>query len=496
MTEDATRKIRSTVAPTALVIFGITGNLAKHMLLPALYHLLSEGLLPEKFEIVGVFRREPDIDDLLQEAEIQLLRDHDNVDPDLLAALRERIHPIKMDSTDPEGFKRMAKLLAGLEKDTGMRLNRLFYLAIPPSIFKKVIDGLSSAGLNVATDGRASRILVEKPFGYDLTSAQELIDFMSARFTEEQIYRIDHYLAKETAQNILTFRFNNPLIEGIWSRQFIDHIQITAIEKIGIQGRVAFYENMGALRDFVQSHLMQLMALVMMEYPPGLTAETIHKEKLLLLESIEQIAPKHVEDIAVRGQYADYRTEVGNSETNTETFAAVKLEVANSRWGGVPVLMRTGKSVAAKATEITVVFKDRTRRDTPDNLLTIRIQPGEGISLKLLAKKPGFSTEVQPVIMDFSYASAFDGHQPDAYERVLIDAMRGDQSLFATSAEVLASWRLIQPILDTWRAGGDAPETYVSDSWGPDGADQLAASFGSSWVNNPYEPIKKEEETE
>lgn len=470
--------------PSALIIFGITGNLSQRMLLPALYHLEYEHLLPENFVIVGVFRREPDVEAIIREAEIQILRTHQEVDPTVLAKLQARIHTIKMNSTDPDDFKRLKTLLAELDKTAGVALNHLFYLAIPPNIFKKVVGNLAICGLNQCDNDRASRILIEKPFGDDLASAEALIEYMSERFDEKQIFRIDHYLAKETAQNILTFRFNNPLIEGIWSRQFIDHIQITAIEKIGIQGRSAFYENIGALRDFVQSHLMQLMALVMMEYPENLSAAAIHKEKLLLLESIEPIAAKHVDDVAARGQYDTYREEVQNPDSSVETFAAIKLEVANSRWGGVPVLLRTGKAMAEKATEISIIFKDRTRRALADNLLTIRIQPNEGISLKLLAKKPGFGNEFQPVEMQFGYSGAFNGHQPDAYQRVLMDALRGDQSLFATSAEVLASWRLLQPVLDAWKNRTDAPEVYKTGSWGPESAHELAENYGCEWVNN------------
>ena len=229
---------------------------------------------------------------------------------------------------------------------------------------------------------------------------------------------------------------------------------------------------------------MQLMALVMMEYPQDMTAESIHKEKLLLLESIESIAPKHVEDIAVRGQYKGYPDEAGNPDSRVETFAALKLEVANSRWGGVPVLLRTGKALAGKNTSISIMFKDRTRRDLADNLLKIRLQPNEGISLELIAKKPGFDDQLQPVEMNFTYSGTFDGHQPDAYQRVLMDAMRGDRSLFASSNEVLASWRLLQPILDSWKADSDAPDSYEKGSWGPAAADTLAQNYGTAWIND------------
>ena len=471
--------------PSALVIFGITGNLAQRMLLPALYYLEKEQLLPEMFAIVGIFRRDPDLNAILGEASDQIESGGDSVDPAVLSRLKARLHTVKMDSTNPEHFKLLAAKLSELDEAAGAKLAHLFYLAIPPNIFRDVIGNLAKVGLNRTHAGtHASRILVEKPFGDDLASAQALIEFMSGTFEEDQIFRIDHYLAKETAQNILTFRFNNPLVEGFWSRQFIDHIQITAIEKIGIQGRAAFYENIGALRDFVQSHLIQLMALVMMEYPENLRAEAIHKEKLLLLESIEPIAAKHVEDVAVRGQYEGYRAEVGNAASNVETFAALKLEVANSRWGGVPVFLRTGKAMATKATEIVVVFKDRSRRELSDNQLIIRIQPNEGISLKLLAKKPGFSNELQPVQMEFCYSGTFDGHQPDAYQRVLMDALRGDRSLFATSDEVLASWRLLQPVLDAWKTSAEPPASYAQGSHGPAAGDTLAKNYGSHWLNN------------
>jgi glucose-6-phosphate 1-dehydrogenase len=326
--------------------------------------------------------------------------------------------------------------------------------------------------------------LVEKPFGNDLASAKDLIAFVSQHFHEDQIFRIDHYLAKETAQNILAFRFSNPLIEGIWSRRFIDQIQITAAEKIGINGRASFYENMGALRDFVQSHLVQLMAIVMMEYPEDMSPDAIHQEKLKLLQSIEPILPHNVDDIAVRGQYDAYRNEAKNPTSNVETYAAIKLEVANPRWGGMPVLLRTGKNLEHKATEIVVVFNDRFGHQLAGNLLIIRIQPNEGISLKLQAKKPGFVQDLEPVQMEFCYSGVFNGHHPDAYQRVLIDAMRGDQTLFTTSDEVIASWQLLQPVLDNWQASSAQPQTYAGGSWGPAASDTLADHYGTGWLNN------------
>jgi glucose-6-phosphate 1-dehydrogenase len=314
---------------------------------------------------------------------------------------------------------------------------------------------------------------------------------MSNYFQEHQVYRIDHYLAKETAQNILAFRFNNPIIEDLWGRQFIDHIQITAAEQTDIEGRANFYEGMGAMRDIVQSHLLQVLALTMMEVPYPLNSESIHAEKLALFESVRSIKPNHVEEVAVRGQYEGYRDEVSNQDSNVETYAAIHLEVANSRWGGVPVLVRTGKALAEKTTEINIVFKDRTKRKVEPNLLTIRIQPDEGIGITLKAKKPGFDDVLQPVHMDFQYSTSFDENQPDAYERVLVDAIMGDQSLFATSAEVLKCWEILQPILTNWQDNESKLHFYTKGSWGPEAADELANEYGSAWVTEDRE-LKKE----
>lgn len=482
-------KVGPDINPIALTIFGITGNLSQIKLLPALYHLLLLGLLPEKSVIIGVFRGEVKVDTLIQQTEIQLLRDHDEADAGVLEKLKNMIQPIQMDSTKAEDFFRLREKLDQLNHEHQTAFHNLFYLAIPPDIFKTVINCLGASGLNEQAErnGHVSRILVEKPFGNDLESSKDLITAMGQYFKEEQIFRIDHYLAKETAQNILAFRFNNPLIEGIWSRQFIDHIQITAAETIGIQGRVAFYENMGALRDIVQSHLLQLLALIMMENPLEPGSKGIHHEKLELLQSIRPITDKHVDEFSVRGQYDTYKTEVNNPTSKVETFAAVKLEVANFRWGGVPVLLRTGKALASRTTEIMLVFKDRTRRAIAANLLSILIQPNEGISFKLLAKKPGFNDNLEPVFMSFSYNS-FDTKEPDAYQRVLVDAMRGDQSLFATSDEVIACWELLQPVLNYWQSSNEPPEVYPTGSWGPKAAEEMAANYGSEWMISELPP--------
>ena len=484
MIQDASNLSPANLKPTVLVILGFNGNLSTSKLLPALYHLIKNDMLPRQFVVVGIVRSpKHTLDGIFEQVADTIARRHDGlVDHLILDKLKAMVRPIIMDSTNPQDFQNLRGTLDTLDQQLGVALQRLFYLAIPPDIFPSVIQCLTSAGLHDDSAGVARRILVEKPFGTDLRSAQELVRVMATSYKETQIYRIDHYLAKENVQNILTFRFNNPLVEDMWGRQFIDHIQISAVEKIGVNERGNFYEGMGALRDIVQSHLLQLMALVMMEAPEIQVSDSIHREKFALLQSIESIKPNHVEELSARGQYAGYREEVGNPNSNVETYAALCLEVANSRWGGVPVLLRTGKSLIKQETTVNVVFKDRSRRSLPPNLLTIRVQPNEGISIKLAAKKPGFVNNLQPVNMDFAYQESFDGDTPDAYERVLIDCILGDQSLFASHEEVMRCWEILQPILDNWQAKQSQPEVYPVGSWGPENAQTLAANFGSDWL--------------
>lgn len=473
----------SDLPPSVLVIFGVTGNLAQYKLLPALYQLLRHNRLPVRFSVVAVFRSDAsNLDKIIQQLEITLLRSTGECDNDVLRRLKDLMTPIIIDPTDIESYHQLRGQLEGIDHEFQTAHQRLFYLAIPPDIFPTVITRLGEAGLNEEHDA-ARRIFVEKPFGINLKSAKELVEHIGNYFKEHQIYRIDHYLAKETAQNILTFRFNNPIIEDLWGRQFIDHIQISAIQQIDIEGRANFYEGMGALRDIVQSHLLQLMVLVTMESPERLDSESIHAEKLALFNEVQPIRVTHVDEVSVRGQYEGYRDEVGNEDSNVETYAALKLEVSNSRWGGVPVLLRTGKALDRSTTEIHVVFKERSRHKVAPNILTIRIQPNEGISLRLTAKRPGFTTAMQPVDMDFNYSSAFDHDQPDAYERVLVDAIAGDQSLFATSEEVIRSWEILEPLLDSWESQTSQPFTYPKGSSGPKEADDFARSFGSEWID-------------
>lgn len=452
-----------------LVIFGITGDLSQRKLLPALYHLTKDNLLPENFKIVGISRRVITPDEILAKMRQELEDTESKYDQKTLERLAANISTFTMDLTNLEEYKRLKWELDQIEDQAGVCLNRIFYLAIPSQTFGSVVDLLGEAELNTGCQHQAteSRLLVEKPFGSDLSSALSLIDQLSKHFSEDQIYRIDHYLAKETAQNILTFRFYNPLFSAVWNHKTIDHIVITAAETIGIEGRAVFYEQTGALRDVIQNHLLQLLALTTMEKPKDMSAMSIHVEKLKLLKAVVPISPADVPHSSTRGQYANYKKEVKNQDSFTETFAALRLQLDNPRWKGVPLLLVTGKALSEKKTEIAVTFKDPDDPQKTGNTLIIRIEPNEGIGLFVLAKKPGFEHEIQQVHMDFRYSQSFSGIHPDAYERVLVDTIKGDRTLFATSDEVIAAWKIVDPILKAWHANSNDIEQYPEGSQGP-----------------------------
>jgi len=434
-----------------LIIFGITGDLALKKLLPALYYLLKEGLLPEQFEIVGVTRRTLTVDELLEDVTL-CIKEVDKVcDPKIMQKIKIIINMFTMDLSLGSDYDLLLQFLNGLEDKHGVHMNRLYYLSIPPQVFGSIVTLLGEHNHNSSCQhGAAStRLLIEKPFGFDTNTAKEYLGYLDNTYGDFQVYRIDHYLAKETVQNILTFRFDNPLFEAVWNKRHVSHVVITATETIGIENRVIFYEQTGALRDFIQSHLLQLLALVAMERPVSFDSDEIHKSKLILLNSINQILPDNVATDAIRGQYTTYRDEVKNPKSNIETFAAIKVLINNERWEGIPFIIITGKGMKEKETKIKLVFRE-THDGTFENNLIMHIQPNEGISLKLLAKKPGYSTKTQEVIMDFNYADSFALTHPDAYERVLVDALRGDKTLFSTSDEVLSAWVVLENIIQSW----------------------------------------------
>lgn len=446
-----------TVPPPVIVIFGITGDLSKRKLLPALYHLFRQELLPEDTKIIGISRKPLTTEELLSTVELCVLEKDNVCDPAGLERVSRAIQTHQLDPEEPEDFRKLSETLASFDTAHAER-TRLFYMSIPAAAYPPIIRNLAAAGLNEDRN----RLLLEKPFGYDLDSAEKLIKLLSKDFQESQIYRIDHYLAKETAQNLLAFRLHNPIFIPLWNCEHIQRVHIRAIEKIDIEGRKDFYERTGALRDFIQSHLMQLLAITMMDVPADMDSPSIHIAKQSFLEQLLPADPAK----AVRGQYDGYRKEVGNPGSNVETYACLHLKHSAERWQDTDIMLETGKAMDQKTTDITVEFK--TPHERRRNSLIFRIQPGEGISLDLVAKEPGFTDRMHHAALDFRYRETFkDKQHIDAYERVLMDAVRGDQALFASDREVLATWRVLQPVIDSWEVGGKGLIMYEAGSKGP-----------------------------
>ncbi|MFC5861460.1 glucose-6-phosphate dehydrogenase [Acidicapsa dinghuensis] len=486
--------------PTVVVIFGASGDLTKRKLLPALFHLEQAGLLPKEFAIVGVARR-PLGNEFAEDMRNGIVEFGSVPATDAkLEEFAKKIHYFAMNFDDAAAYSRLKTELDSVAKQHGIGGNRLFYLSVAPEYFTEIISNLGAQNMAKPTDGSV-RAVIEKPFGHDLESAKELNRHVNSVFAERQIFRIDHYLGKETVQNILVFRFANGIFEPVWNRNFIDNVQITAAETLGVEGRGPFYEKAGALRDVVQNHVMELLSFVAMEPPMSFESQSVRLEKLKVWQSIPPIAMENI----VRGQYGPgsikgeavpgYRQEDRvDPNSQTETYAALKLGIDNWRWAGVPFYIRAGKRLAKRVTEITVQFKQPpmlifNRGGVGDcgpiqpNVITIRIQPDEGISLRFGAKVPSTqSMAVCPVTMDFDYAKAFGKSTANGYERLLLDAMLGDQTLFAHRDGVETTWALYTPVLDAW--ANKKPQTfpnYVAGSWGPDCADELLAKDGYTW---------------
>ncbi len=459
-------------SPTILVIFGITGDLSTRKLLPALYELTKNGLINPKTQIIGITRRHYTKEEIAQKIRPGITSRDGKIDDKILTKLLSKIKIYKMSSVNPKEYPQLADYLDSIEKTAGVCLKRLYYLAVPPQISGPIITNLGEQGLNVGCREHSSlaHLLLEKPFGFDLKTATELIELTTKYFSENQIFRIDHYLAKETVQNIVTFRFRNPIFDGLWDKEHIKSIEIEASEKIDIEGRGNFYEQTGALRDLIQSHLLYVMSLVLMSRPKDITSsKDMHKERLKALEQVEPIPADKILERAFRGQYEGYREEVNIPASFVETFAVIKLYSRDSRWEGVPITIKTGKALAKKETKITIAFCPKNLKQEITNQLIFYIQPDEGITIELWAKKPGFKAEIERVPMNFRYDHVFGDHiTPDAYERVLVDATRGDNTLFATSQEVLSAWKILQPLLDYWRNTSDDLAVYKKGSPGPD----------------------------
>lgn len=465
---------------SVLVVFGATGDLSRRKILPALLGLERARLLPEGFRVLALSRKPIGADELLRGA----VGEGEDA-----RRLRRVFTLLDMDIGRPEDYSRLAAELSRLETEAGRPLKRLFYLAIPAGMFPTVVDRLAEPDLGAPGCGRECRYLVEKPFGSDEASARRLVERMSRSFREEQVFRIDHYLAKETAQNILAFRFENPLFDRSWGRERVSHIMVTAAESIGIEGRGAFYDGMGALRDVFQSHLLQLLALATMDRPASLDGEGIHREKERLLSALRPPEPGRMAAECVRGQYAGYREEAGRPGSMAETYVAAKLSIENEAWRGVPIFVRCGKAMREKVTEVNLAFSDS--GGGKRNLLTIRIQPNEGIAIDLKAKRPGFSAlgdrnGLEDVQLDFCYRDGIAGYRPEAYERVLMDALRGDRALFASSREVLECWRIVEPVMEAWRDPAFPLHPYAPGSWGPEAADRLIEPSGIAWPTEAH----------
>ena len=491
---------RAVPQPCSVVIFGATGDLTHRKLIPALYNLAADGELPPAVTVVGFARREKSDDEFRREMEEATRKfSRQTVRDEIWQTFGQSIFYHQSEFADEEGYRSLAQRLDKIDKERGTRGNRLFYFAAAPDQFEVILKHLKAAGLNQAREGSWARVIVEKPFGTDLASARELNRIVHRAFAEEQTYRIDHFLGKETAQNILVLRFANAIFGPLWNRHYIDHIQITAAETLGVEGRAGYYEGAGALRDMVQNHLLQLLCLVTMETPSDLSADSIRDEKVKVVRCLRHFAPAEVGTNVVRGQYAEgaingkpvpaYRTEPNvDPKSMIDTFVALRLTIDDWRWWNVPIYMRVGKRLPKSGTEISIHFKKApavlfNKELSDQNVLVIRIQPDEGMSLRMHAKVPGTSFRIEPVKMDFHYGTSFGEASPEAYERLLLDAMSGDATLFARRDEVEDAWAFIDPIENAWSAGEKRPELffYPAGSWGPEEADDLLARDGRAW---------------
>ena len=490
---------RLPVHPTSLVIFGGTGDLAKRKLLPALYNLAHEGSLPERFNLIGISRAEKPHEDFkaeMRESIEQFSRTEAN--PEVLDALLEHVRYVPGVFDDASVYETLKQEIETFDADAGIVFNRVFYLSTAPDFFSVIVDALGEAKLARQKDAEV-RVVIEKPFGYDLDSAQKLNREVLKVFREEQVYRIDHYLGKETVQNMLAFRFANSMFEPVWNRNYIDYVQITASEDLGIGTRAGYYDNAGALRDLVQNHMLQLLALLCMEPPTAFNAEQVRNEKSKVMQAIRPPTPEDITQMAVRAQYGPgaiagepvngYLEEDGVPPASfTETYAALRLSVNNWRWAGVPIYLRTGKRLARKLTEIAVTlrpvphlaFQEQGSLGVQPNQLILTVQPDEGVSLSLGAKIPGARMRIRPVNMEFRYGTAFLSQSPEAYERLILDAMRGEALLFTRDDEVDALWSIIDPILAAWKAAGGPIPQYPAGTQGPQEAEELLEA-GHHW---------------
>ena len=486
---------RMPIHPTTMVIFGGTGDLSHRKLLPAIYNLAHEGALPERFNLIAVSRSDIPHGDY-QEMARESIEKHSRrkPDPQVLDKLLERVRYVPGTFDDDSVYDRLGDCLKAFDDDAGIVFNRLFYLSTAPMFFPVIVEKLGQHGLSKHDDSEV-RVVIEKPFGTRLSEALELNRIVLSQLDESQVFRIDHYLGKETVQNMLAFRFANGLFEPIWNRNYIDYVQITAAEDLGVGSRAGYYDTSGALRDLVENHMMQLLALLCMEPPVSFTADEVRGEKVKVLHAIKPVELSHTVRARYTAGMAEGKEVVGYldeedvpADSQTETYAALRLEVDNWRWAGVPIYMRTGKRLARKVTEIAITlkpvphlaFESQGSVGVQPNALVLTVQPNEGVSLSLGAKIPGTRMRIRPVNMEFLYGTAFLSQSPEAYERLILDAMRGEATLFTRVDEVEAQWRIIDPILQGWEQDNTPLATYASGSSGPEEANRILGE-GHRW---------------
>jgi glucose-6-phosphate 1-dehydrogenase len=492
------RRLNRIAGPSGLIIFGVTGDLSRKKLMPAVYDLANRGLLPPGFALVGFARREwanQDFEKEVYDAVKKYSRTPFN--ENVWKQLAQGIRFVHGEFDDPASFQRLKATIEELDRDRGTMGNHAFYLSIPPKSFPQVTEQLRSSGLAEQKQGTWRRVVIEKPFGSDLKTARELNDVVESVFPPDSVFRIDHYLGKETVQNILALRFANQLYEPIWNSHYVDHVQITMAEDIGVGGRAGYYDGIGAARDVIQNHLLQLLALTAMEEPISFDATNLRAEKEKVLAAVR--LPTDLHTATARGQYSGgwqggekvvgFLEEDGMSpQSTTETFAAIKLEIGTRRWAGVPFYLRAGKRLGRRVTEIAVVFKrapqylfaESQTGTLGQNALVIRVQPDEGVTIRFGSKIPGPSMQVRDVTMDFGYGHSFTEASPEAYERLILDVLLGDPPLFPRHQEVELSWKILDPIEEFWATQGK-PEEYRPGSWGPSSADELLARDGRTW---------------
>ncbi|MFW6203512.1 MAG: glucose-6-phosphate dehydrogenase [Actinomycetota bacterium] len=493
------KRLPRIAGPCSLIIFGVTGDLARKKLMPAIYDLANRGLLPPGFSLVGFARREWADQDFSKQVR-DAVRDNARTPfrESTWQQLSQGFRFVPGDFSDDAAFDTLEKTVRELDESQGTGGNHAFYLSIPPRFFDLVCKQLARSGLAESEHPEQwRRVVIEKPFGHDLASAQELNSVVESIFPPDAVFRIDHYLGKETVQNILALRFANQLFEPIWNSNYVDHVQITMAEDLGLEGRAGYYDGIGAARDVIQNHLLQLLALVAIEEPVSFNAPSLRAEKEKVLSAVR--LPPDLDLYTARGQYAHgwaggidvpgYLEEEGiPPDSRTETFAALRLDIDTRRWAGVPFYLRTGKRLGRRVTEVAVVFKraphlpfERTATgELGENALVIRIQPDEGTTIRFGSKVPGTAIEVRDVTMDFSYGHSFTEASPEAYERLILDVLLGDPPLFPRQQEVELSWRILDPVIVRWESGGN-PQPYVAGSWGPPGADEMLARDGRTW---------------